>query len=110
PDNLEELKKMTGNDKGQLSRVLQQFIEETEKDNARLLTNIQANNMQHAADSLHRMAGRIGQVGMKTVAQQLRTAEIQIRNNGNEDMSVCLLQLHREVATAIATVKGYIAA
>lgn len=107
-NGLEVLRKMTGGDEVLLQQILKQFTEETLKDNASFLESIENSDLQQAAEHLHKMAGRLGQVGIKDTSKKLRTAEVKIRNNDTDSIVPTLQELHTEVAAAIVHIQGQI--
>lgn len=107
-NGFEELRKITGGDEELLRNILRQFIEETERDNELLELSTELHNLPQAAEQLHRMAGRLGQIGMKTIAKELRTVEIEIRNNNSPDIIPRLNKLFHDVQQAITVVKDYL--
>lgn len=107
---LDALYKMTGGDEGLVQQVLHQFVTETQKDNDELHRQVQQNKLHNAAELLHKLAGRCGQVGFKEVAADARTAEVKIRNGQAEDMIPALTHIHNSVSDAIARVNEYLQA
>lgn len=96
----EELAKMTGGDKDLLKSILQQFVDDTIKDNQLLLHNAENNDATEVAEQLHKLAGRCGQVGFKELGAELRTVEIHIRN-GNAVPKATLEPLYKSISAAI---------
>lgn len=108
-NGLENLRKMTGGDEALLQQILKQFIDETSKDNALLLRCIEGNDLNQAAEHLHKMAGRLGQVGIKETSKKLRAAEVSLRNNETDSSVIPLLkELHIEITVAIKDIRTYI--
>jgi signal transduction histidine kinase/DNA-binding response OmpR family regulator len=62
--------------------LVEGFIAETQKDLSRYSGSLDNDQPLEAAECLHRLAGRFGQVGYKPLSLELRSAELQIRNKG----------------------------
>ena len=78
--NLDQLKKMTMGDEILYQSIVVQFIEETMDD---IVTSRKAVSDQDAAalrESVHKMSGRLGQLGVVSVAGKLRKLETDLVN------------------------------
>lgn len=79
--DISNLEKMTFGDKEQLARILELFTEDTLNDiNSlkRLLENYTDEALEEIAITVHRMAGRTAQIGVKNLAADLRSAELEL--------------------------------
>jgi signal transduction histidine kinase/CheY-like chemotaxis protein/HPt (histidine-containing phosphotransfer) domain-containing protein len=83
--NLELLKKMTMGDEVLYQSIVLQFIEETMDD---IVTSRKAVSEQDAGtlrETVHKMSGRLGQLGVVSVAGKLRTLETDLVNKKTLD-------------------------
>ncbi|WP_018612061.1 hybrid sensor histidine kinase/response regulator [Segetibacter koreensis] len=78
--NLERLAQMVG-DRQQVNSILKQCHNDTTSDIEELSVAVQKNNLEKTSLIIHRLAGRVGQVGEKKLATQLRRSEAAIRRN-----------------------------
>jgi signal transduction histidine kinase/DNA-binding response OmpR family regulator len=74
PD-LSALQQMTLNDESLFQSVLSQFVEETSEDLATLKTLIQKKESEHVREIVHRLSGRLSQVGIGNLGSQLHEVE-----------------------------------
>lgn len=110
PDELKGLMSMLDDDTDQLKRILNTFFEETKEDLTKFKQAVEHASALQAAEELHRMAGRCGQLGMHTPAHRLRAAERTLRADENtvsiqdelyalhNDVSILVTNLHQKVA------------
>jgi signal transduction histidine kinase/DNA-binding response OmpR family regulator len=80
--DLSNLKKMTFGDEEQLQRVLLRFIEDSMNDTNEIQESLKTNEQDQVRLLIHRMAGRIAQVGSKGLAASFRQMEIDIAAEG----------------------------
>lgn len=80
PFNLSALRKMTGNDPELLQHTLQRFITETENDLAAIVTTVQLQDFNELAELFHRLASRLGQLGIP-LSRRVRTLELELRRD-----------------------------
>ncbi|MBK0383883.1 response regulator [Pedobacter sp. SD-b] len=76
--NLDQLKKMTFGDKAQLNKVLKSFIENCKGDELLLQEALSNANKPATRLIIHRLAGRISQMGSKKLAADYRKFELEI--------------------------------
>ncbi|MBE9585773.1 response regulator [Mucilaginibacter sp. JRF] len=79
--DMRSLEQMTFGDKDQLARILELFTDDTYNDiNSlkQLLENYSDEVLEQIAITVHRMAGRTAQIGAKTLAADLRAAELEL--------------------------------
>lgn len=81
--NLTALKRMTHGDDALFLSILTQFIEETESDLNNLDENIRRMDQPAIRETVHKLAGRIGQLGDLTLSTKLRTLENMLADNEN---------------------------
>src|SRR5690606_21248727 len=76
------LVKMTFGDRRQLNKILHRFVEDCHADMALLDQSLKAQHTDNLSLLLHRLAGRIAQMGVKQLAAEFRTAEIALARYG----------------------------
>jgi len=81
-----EIKKMTFGDQQVLNRLINQFKADCSADSALLKNALVEKDQSTCRLIVHRLAGRIAQMGAKTLAQEMRAAEIEIANSKNSEM------------------------
>jgi signal transduction histidine kinase/DNA-binding response OmpR family regulator len=69
------LRQMTLNDESLFQSVLSQFVEETSEDLVTLKTLIQKKEYEHVREVVHRLSGRLSQVGIENLGSQLHEVE-----------------------------------
>lgn len=79
PHDLSLLEKMTGNNKGLMISIARTFETETLKDMDVIKEGITDENIVLITESLHKLAGRFAQMGIKELAEQLRGFELELR-------------------------------
>lgn len=72
------LKLMTVGDEGLFQSILAQFIEETENDLHQLDEHLKYMNTGPIREIVHKLAGRIGQMGVKSLSVKLRSIETKL--------------------------------
>jgi signal transduction histidine kinase/CheY-like chemotaxis protein/HPt (histidine-containing phosphotransfer) domain-containing protein len=77
------LEKMTFGDREQLMKILDRFREDSSNDLTELENAISTDKADVAELLVHRLAGRIAQVGAKPLAAEFRSLEYQIREEGS---------------------------
>lgn len=77
PD-LHILRQMTMGDTELYQTVLQQFLQETQEDSDQLEEDMKHLNYDHIRERIHKLAGRIGQVGVERLSGKLREIEEEI--------------------------------
>lgn len=78
--DLSGLKKLTLGDEDLLQSILQQFIEETQKDLQHLEEKVKSFQAKSIREIIHRLSGRTSQMGMLALGQQLREVETKLVN------------------------------
>jgi signal transduction histidine kinase/CheY-like chemotaxis protein len=78
------LEKMTFGDRDQLNKILKRFAEDCIADIAALRQSLHAQRIDELSLVVHRLAGRIAQVGAKQLAGDFRLAEAELAKNGLE--------------------------
>jgi len=82
PVDLSSIKRMTGDDEELFHMMLKSFADETAKDLQLLAVFINEKSNTEAAECLHRIASRVGQLGNKQLAATVRKAETILREPG----------------------------
>ncbi len=102
------LKKMTGEDPEMLRKILEQFLDDTTMD----LNRLEANGKESEVapeELLHRLAGRIAQLGFTTLGTSLRTLEIDLRNGKTkEEIKESLAKELTQVRQLMEEIKTYL--
>jgi signal transduction histidine kinase/CheY-like chemotaxis protein len=75
------LNEMTFGDESLLREILEQFVHDMRTDLSNLRLVSDQENREVAADLMHRLAGRTGQMGIGNLAEKLRKAEIHLRRS-----------------------------
>ena len=81
--DLHILREMTMGDEELFQSILNQFLSETEDDIVALENNMTHLDVKKIREHVHRLAGRIGQVGADKISQRLRTIEDEIVDGKN---------------------------
>ncbi len=81
--DLHILREMTMGDEELFQSILSQFLSETEEDVIALEKNMTHLDVKKIREHVHRLAGRIGQVGADKISQRLRTIEDEIVDGKN---------------------------
>lgn len=102
--DFEPLRKLTLYDESLFQSVVQQFIEETRSDLQSLELTLAASNKKGVRDIYHKLAGRVGQMGVLPLSLKLRQIEIRIEN-GEELGSILpmAMMLKEEVKQLVRT-------
>lgn len=83
--DLSNLKKMTFGDEEQMQRVLLRFTEDSRDDTSEIQEALMSNEQDQVRLLVHRMAGRIAQVGSKSLAASFRQMEIDVAAEGLDE-------------------------
>lgn len=83
--DLSNLKRMTFGDEEQLQRVLLRFTEDSINDTSEIQEALRINEQDQVRLLVHRMAGRIAQIGSKDLAASFRQVEIDIAAEGLDE-------------------------
>lgn len=104
--DLTNLRKMTFNDEAQLQRILLRFSEDTLNDSKEIEETIVKNDADQLRLLIHRMAGRLAQVGAKKLSSAFRILEIQLAENGLDQPKISSIKaLLNEVNSLLALLK-----
>ncbi len=109
--DLEPLRKITLYDENLLQAVIEQFREETSGELAQLETAIADRDRVTIRNIVHKLAGRVGQVGVLTLSLKLRDTETKIEKG--EDFDAILpdiLAQRAEVKGLVAQLSEYLVA
>ncbi|MDQ3290212.1 MAG: ATP-binding protein [Bacteroidota bacterium] len=105
PD-LSMLIKITDNDEEQLRLILNQFILDTQQDLDNLKDYVKERLPKQTREIVHRLAGRIGQVGSKQLTERFRKIETALNQQQPlEPMVPELKALHREVKDLVKKIQ-----
>jgi CheY-like chemotaxis protein len=109
--DLTVLKKMTQGDEGLFQSILAQFIDETENDLKKLDADFKQLNPKIVRDVVHKLAGRIGQVGALSLSSKLRDIENNLVNGTPlVHMIDNIGQAKEEIESLLKTVRGHVMA
>jgi HPt (histidine-containing phosphotransfer) domain-containing protein len=72
------LEKMTFGDQEQYDRILNRFNLDCQNDQQELLDSLEKGNYDHVSLLLHRLAGRLAQMGSRDLASSFRLMEIEV--------------------------------
>jgi signal transduction histidine kinase/HPt (histidine-containing phosphotransfer) domain-containing protein len=75
------LEQMTFGDQEQYHKILNRFSMDCQSDHDELLLCLQQNNLSQLSLLLHRLAGRLAQMGSRDLAAEFRMMEIQVNDN-----------------------------
>ncbi|RZK82712.1 MAG: response regulator [Pedobacter sp.] len=81
--DLSYLKKMTFGDASQMAKIINRFIEDSTQDEILVNDAISSDDFEMVCLIVHRLAGRVGQMGIKELAKDFRVLEIDMRNTGS---------------------------
>ncbi|MES2828267.1 MAG: ATP-binding protein [Bacteroidota bacterium] len=107
----EQLEKMTFGDSELMNKIVLSFLEETSVDTQLVFEAMKNADQENLSLILHRMAGRIGQIGAIELAGKFRTLEIAINKSHN---SIDVLDHHSivslidEVSFVTSALKEYV--
>jgi signal transduction histidine kinase/DNA-binding NarL/FixJ family response regulator/HPt (histidine-containing phosphotransfer) domain-containing protein len=103
------LEKMTFGDQEQLKKILERFVEDTENDMDALRTSVESADVEQTSLFVHRLAGRIAQIGSRPLAAEFRKVEIHIRENLDlkAEQQQEVLELIPRLSTLVSLVKNH---
>lgn len=105
--DLSTIIKMTGRDEEIVTLSLQSFIEECQQDIADARQNLQSGDTEALADTLHKLAGRCGILGLHPLYHTIRGAEVALRTDPNLDnVRHNMAGIYTHVAAVIHTLLG----
>jgi HPt (histidine-containing phosphotransfer) domain-containing protein len=104
--DLSVIEKMTFGDEQLLLSFLNRFKEDCLVDQHALQQALANNNIAEARLITHRLAGRVAQIGAKTLAKQLRAAELKIAEESsiNNAIKTAVEQLLTQLTTLVNTI------
>lgn len=79
--DLSVVEEMTFGDESLLKEILEQFVKDTRNDLSLLKDNIKQHNTGQITEIVHRLSGRIGQIGALPLSAKFRKFEIDLRND-----------------------------
>src|SRR5690606_2632610 len=105
--DLSPLRKMTMNDEALFYSVLRQFVEETQDDLQHLEEQLDQRDKIAIREIVHKLAGRIGQMGIGPLSLKLREVETKIiAGEEVEALMRPLIKLKEEVTLLLQKIKG----
>lgn len=105
PD-LSMLRQMTLNDESLFQSVLSQFVEETSGDLDTLRMVLEKKEADHVRDVVHRLSGRLSQIGMTNLGKKLHEAEsMLVAGTPVEELSPSLLEIITHIEETITQLK-----
>ncbi|HEY3403409.1 MAG TPA: ATP-binding protein [Ohtaekwangia sp.] len=100
------LREMTLGDEQLFQSVITQFVDETEKDLENLEVNINQMNTKAIREIVHKLAGRVGQIGANPLSLKLRTMEERLNQGENLQYLIeRLLGLRDEINSLLLTAR-----
>jgi CheY-like chemotaxis protein len=78
--NLSSITGLAGGNQQTINTILRSFVAETRHDLVTVRLSLACQDNDTLAETLHKLASRVGQVQMTTVSQELRSMEVAIRN------------------------------
>jgi len=103
------IRKMTGDNEELFNKVLRTFAAETAQDLDSARQCVAAADIPGLAEQLHRLAGRCGQVGLVTLGNSLRAAEVALRSEVG-DIDPGIEGIFGDVDVALAAIRRLLAA
>lgn len=109
--DLEPLRKMTMYDENLMQTVIEQFREETLSELGQLETALNDDDHIRVRDIAHKLAGRVGQIGMLSLSLRLRETEIRIdKGEALESIQPDISAQREEVARLVTYLSEYLVA
>jgi len=97
------VEKMTFGDQQMLEKILSRFKQDCIEDSIELKKLLAENDQEKSGLIVHRLAGRTAQMGSKTLAQALRSLEIEIMEKGlNNNIEMAILNQLEKLEALIA--------
>jgi signal transduction histidine kinase/FixJ family two-component response regulator len=107
--DLNPLRKITMNDEALFNSVLQQFSEETLSDLNKVENAVQSSDIKALREVYHKMAGRVGQMGLLPLSARLREVEARIEKGETLDTLLPLVtSLKEEVGKLLSTIQSQV--
>jgi DNA-binding response OmpR family regulator len=108
--DLGPLRKLTMNDERLLQSVLIQFLDETQLDLSRLNEGLESRNITSIREVVHKMAGRVGQMGIVPLSLRLRQIETRIQQGEEFDgIETPVIHTQKEINEIVAAVQLLVA-
>lgn len=104
--DLTNIERMTMGDAALLNNILEQFVTDCQQDTQVLQQALLANNQDEARLIVHRLAGRVAQVGAKDLATQLRSAELQVAQGITHAIKAQIEKHLQELAALMVAIKN----
>lgn len=109
--DLEPLRKMTMYDENLMQTVIEQFREETLSELGQLETALNEDDHIRVRDIAHKLAGRVGQIGMLSLSLRLRDTEIRIdKGEALESIQPDISAQREEVSRLVTYLSEYLVA
>ncbi|MHA4894343.1 hybrid sensor histidine kinase/response regulator [Pedobacter sp. PWIIR3] len=91
--DLGQLKKMTFGDPVLMRQILDQFTKDSEDDSEVIRAALSENNVELTSLVLHRMAGRIAQIGINELSSKFRVMELRLRTENSNSIAENRLEI-----------------
>lgn len=105
--DLGNVEKMTMGDRQLMQKIIAQFIVDCHEDIGGLQAALLANNQNECQLIVHRLAGRLGQMGAGKLAKGLREAEQQVAISLTENVKQQIIGLMAGIEGVVEAIKGY---
>jgi signal transduction histidine kinase/CheY-like chemotaxis protein/HPt (histidine-containing phosphotransfer) domain-containing protein len=100
------LNEMTFGDEGMMREILDQFVKDSREDVNALHLHLQNGHWEDVQELMHRLAGRTGQIGAKSLSVRFRHFEILLRENPSEASPDEMKALADDAGLVIEQVEG----
>lgn len=108
--DLGPLRKLTMNDEQLLRSVLLQFLEETQVDLSRLNEGLENRDLPSLREVVHKLAGRVGQMGIVPLSLKLRQIETRIQQGEEFDgIETPVIHTRKKIQEIVAAVQLLVA-
>jgi len=107
PIDFSAVKKMTLGDDELFHSVVNQFVVETEQDLLQLQVDLQHMNAAALRENIHKLAGRVGQIGAHSISVKLRKMESEL-DKGDDLLTLTerIIGLRDEISSLIASIRA----
>lgn len=100
------LRKMTMGDESLFQSIMAQFIEETMEDLVKIKHELKEENSSHLREIIHKMAGRLAQIGMISLAVRLSAIERHIVDGYSiRELSAEITRLSKKISDMIIHIR-----
>jgi signal transduction histidine kinase/CheY-like chemotaxis protein len=104
--DLTALREMTLHDEALFQSVVNQFVEETQDDIFKMSQHLKSTNGAAVREIVHKLAGRIGQIGIASLSMELRTLEDKLVKGATmAELDAELEQVMQKVIDLITTLQ-----